>query len=42
MSLADYANFSNYAVASATVVLALSWLAYLAEWGFAVRQCSFF
>ena len=35
MSLADYANFSNYAVASATVVLALSWLAYLAEWGFA-------
>lgn len=35
MSLADYANFSNYAVAAATVVLALSWLAYLAEWGFA-------
>ncbi len=35
MSLADYANFSNYAVASATVVLGLSWLAYLAEWGFA-------
>ena len=35
MSLADYANFSNYAVASATVVLALSWLAYLAEWGLA-------
>lgn len=35
MSLADYANFSNYAVASATVVLSLSWLAYLAEWGFA-------
>ena len=35
MRLADYANFSNYAVASATVVLALSWLAYLAEWGFA-------
>lgn len=35
MSLADYANFSNYAVASATVVLGLSCLAYLAEWGFA-------
>ena len=35
MSLADYANFSNYAVASSTVILALSWLAYLAEWGFA-------
>ncbi|MDQ3156048.1 MAG: c-type cytochrome biogenesis protein CcsB [Actinomycetota bacterium] len=35
MSLADYANFSNYAVAAATIVLALSWLAYLAEWGFA-------
>ena len=35
MTLADYANFSNYAVASATVVLALAWLAYLAEWGFA-------
>ena len=34
MTLADFANFSNYAVASATVVLALAWLAYLAEWGF--------
>ncbi|MDO9379302.1 MAG: c-type cytochrome biogenesis protein CcsB [Nocardioidaceae bacterium] len=35
MTLADYATFSNYAVASATVVIALAWLAYMAEWGFA-------
>ena len=35
MTLAEFANFSNYAVASATIVLALAWLAYLAEWGFA-------
>lgn len=35
MTLAEFANFSNYAVASATIVLALAWVAYLAEWGFA-------
>ncbi len=39
MTLADFANFSNYAVASATVVLALAAIAYLAEWGFS-RQVS--
>lgn len=32
MTLERYASFSNYAVASATIVLALAWLAYLAEW----------
>lgn len=32
MSLEQYANFSNYAIASATVVLALAWLGYLLEW----------
>ena len=32
MTLEQFASFSNYAVASATVVLALSWVAYLAEW----------
>jgi len=35
MSLAQYEQFSNYAVASATVVLALAFLAYVAQWGFA-------
>ena len=39
MSLEQYANFSNYAVASATIVLALACLAYLAEWAF-TRQVS--
>ncbi|HLR86011.1 MAG TPA: c-type cytochrome biogenesis protein CcsB [Nocardioidaceae bacterium] len=34
MSLEQYANFSNYAVASATIVLALGCLAYIAEWAF--------
>ena len=34
MSLEQYANFSNYSVASATIVLALACLAYLAEWAF--------
>lgn len=34
MTLADYANFSNYAVASTTVVLALAALSYLAQWAF--------
>ncbi|CAN5372778.1 c-type cytochrome biogenesis protein CcsB [soil metagenome] len=34
MTLEQYASFSNSAVASATVVLALAWLAYLAEWAF--------
>lgn len=37
MTLADYAEFSNYAVASGTVVLALAFLAHLAELLF-VRQ----
>lgn len=32
MSLEQYATFSNYAVASATVVFGLAWLAYLVEW----------
>lgn len=35
MTLAEYATFSNYAIAAATVVLALAWLAHMAEWGFA-------
>ncbi|UYM06924.1 c-type cytochrome biogenesis protein CcsB [Solicola gregarius] len=34
MSLEQYANFSNYSVASATVVLSLACLAYIAEWAF--------
>ncbi|KHL19251.1 cytochrome c-type biogenesis protein CcsB [Mumia flava] len=34
MTLTEYANFSNYAVASATVVLALAWLASVAQWAF--------
>ena len=38
MTLAEYANFSNYAVASATVVLAFAFLAHLAEWAFGRRQ----
>lgn len=37
MTLADFAEFSNYAVASGTVVLALAFLAHLAELLF-VRQ----
>ena len=35
MTLADYERLSNYAVASATVVLALAFVAYVAQWGFA-------
>ncbi|MFY0409698.1 c-type cytochrome biogenesis protein CcsB, partial [Solicola sp. PLA-1-18] len=35
MTLAEYATFSNYAIAAATVVLSLAWLAHMAEWGFA-------
>lgn len=35
MSLADLAQISNYAVASATGVVGLAFLAHLAEWGFA-------
>ena len=35
MSLADLAQISNYAVASATAVVGLAFLAHLAEWGFA-------
>jgi cytochrome c-type biogenesis protein CcsB len=38
MSLADYAQLSNYAVASATGVVGLAFLAHLAEWGFAKRS----
>ncbi|MEJ7757590.1 MAG: hypothetical protein WKF83_15915 [Nocardioidaceae bacterium] len=38
MTLEGYANFSNYAVAAATVVLALAWLSYVAEWAFGRRQ----
>ncbi len=38
MTLADYANFSNYAVASATVVLALAFLAHVAELVFVRRE----
>ncbi len=32
MSLEQFASFSNYAVASATLVIALAWVAYLAQW----------
>lgn len=35
MTLEQYARFSNYAIASATVVLALAFVAYVAQWGFA-------
>ena len=38
MTLADYASFSNYAVASATVVLALAFLAHVAELVFVRRE----
>lgn len=34
MTLEQYANLSNYSVASATIVLALGCLAYVAEWAF--------
>jgi cytochrome c-type biogenesis protein CcsB len=37
MTLAQYEQFSNYAVAGATVVLALAFVAYVAQWGFARR-----
>ncbi|MFI5426768.1 c-type cytochrome biogenesis protein CcsB [Aeromicrobium sp. UC242_57] len=35
MTLENYAQISNYAVASATIVLALAFVAYVAQWGFA-------
>ncbi|MFC6151226.1 c-type cytochrome biogenesis protein CcsB [Mumia xiangluensis] len=34
MTLEDWANFSNNAVAAATAVLALAWLASVAQWAF--------
>lgn len=37
MSLAQFAQLSNYAVASATIVVSLAFLAHLAEWGFAKK-----
>lgn len=37
MTLSDWAQISNYAVAAGTVVIALAFLAHLAEWGFAPR-----
>ncbi|MGH1563763.1 c-type cytochrome biogenesis protein CcsB [Mumia sp. DW29H23] len=37
MTLEDWANFSNYAIASATAVLALAWLASVAQWAFGSR-----
>lgn len=38
MNLADYAQVSNYAIASGTAVVALAFLAHVAEWGFARRS----
>lgn len=35
MTLESYAQLSNYAVASATGILALAFVAYVAQWGFA-------
>ncbi len=35
MTLEDYAQISNYAVASATAIVALAFVAYVAQWGFA-------
>ncbi|MCL3820245.1 c-type cytochrome biogenesis protein CcsB [Aeromicrobium wangtongii] len=35
MTLENYAQISNYAVASATGILALAFVAYVAQWGFA-------
>ena len=35
MTAAQYEQFSNYAVASATGILALAFVAYVAQWGFA-------
>jgi cytochrome c-type biogenesis protein CcsB len=35
MTLAQYEQISNYAVASATVILGLAFIAYVAQWGFA-------
>lgn len=40
MSLADLAQVSNYTVASATGVVALAFLAHLAEWGFSKKPVS--
>ena len=37
MTTADWAQISNYAVASATTVVALAFLAHVAEWGLALR-----
>src|SRR5689334_24502699 len=37
MTAAQYEQFSNYAVASATGILALAFVAYVAQWGFARR-----
>ena len=35
MNLADYTQVSNFAVTSGMIVVALAFLAYVAEWGFA-------
>lgn len=40
MTLADYASFSNYAIASGTVVVALAFLAHLAELTFVRREAA--
>lgn len=40
MGLEQYAQISNYSVASATVVVALAFLAHVAEWGFARQLAS--
>lgn len=37
MTLEQYAQLSNYAIASATVVVGIAFVAHLAEWGFAFR-----
>jgi len=34
MDLEQYASWSNLAMASATVILGLAWLAFVAEWAF--------
>lgn len=40
MTLDEYSTVSDYAVASATIVLALAALAYLAQWGFAGKTAA--
>src|SRR5687767_6049975 len=35
MTLEQYAQASNYLIAAATVILALTFVAYVAQWGFA-------